>query len=58
MIQNYRVNFGGQDIDYKDNFKDCREYFPVLRELYEDMEEEGIEYAWHFFEPYACSELG
>jgi hypothetical protein len=51
MINNYRVNFGGQDIDYKDNFKDCRKYFPVLKKLYAEMDESLIT-AWHFFEPY------
>ena len=52
MINNYRVNFGGEDIDYKDNFKDCRQYFPVLKKLYEVLRDYRIEDAWHFFEPF------
>jgi len=52
MINNYRVNFGGSEIDYKDNFKDCRKYFPVLEKLYVLMADFGIQDSWHFFEPY------
>ena len=52
MIQNYRVNFGGEDIDYQSNFKDCRQYFPVLERLYSLMYCWGVEYSWHFFEPF------
>lgn len=52
MINNYRVNFGGSEIDYKDNFKDCRKYFPVLKRLYALMADYDIEHSWHFFEPY------
>ena len=52
MIKNYRVNFGGEDIDYKDNFKDCRKYFPVLEKLYDRMNHWAIPDCWHFFEPY------
>lgn len=52
MIQNYRVNFGGSEIDYKDNFKDCRQYFPILKQLYDLMDQYAIEHSWHFFEPY------
>ncbi len=51
MIPNYRVNFGGEGIDYTDNFKDCRKYFPVLEKLYAEMDGSLIT-AWHFFEPY------
>ncbi len=52
MINNYRVNFGGSEIDYKDNFNDCRKYFPVLQGLYGVMLMMHVDYAWHFFEPY------
>lgn len=52
MIQNYRINFGGENINYKDNFSKCREYFPILERLYQIMENDGVIYAWHFFEPY------
>jgi len=51
MINNYRVNFGGDEIDYKDNFRDCRKYFRVLEDLYTEMDESLLT-AWHFFEPY------
>lgn len=51
MIKNYRVNFGGEDIDYKSDFKACRQYFPVLKRLYEEMDNCLIQ-SWHFFEPY------
>ena len=51
MINNYRVNFGGEDIDYKSDFKSCRQYFPVLKRLYQAMDGDLIT-AWHFFEPY------
>lgn len=52
MVNNYRVNFGGDEIDYRDNFKDCRKYFPVLDELYTLMAHWGVDDCWHFFEPY------
>ena len=52
MISNYRVNFGGDEIDYKDNFKDCRQYFPILQKLYTLMNMYDVEDSWHFFEPY------
>ena len=52
MLNNYRVNFGGDEIDYRDNFKDCRQYFPILEKLYALMDAYAIRYSWHFFEPY------
>lgn len=52
MIRNYRVNFGGDQIDYRDNFKDCRQYFPILERLYGLMTMMHISDCWHFFEPY------
>ena len=52
MISNYRVNFGGDEIDYKNNFKDCRQYFPILQKLYTLMNMYDVEDSWHFFEPY------
>lgn len=52
MVNNYRVTFGGSEIDYRSNFKDCRKYFPILEKLYDLMGFEDIEDAWHFFEPY------
>ncbi|MHA2063145.1 MAG: hypothetical protein ACXABY_02070 [Candidatus Thorarchaeota archaeon] len=52
MINNYRVNFGGSEIDYQDNFKDCRQYFSILKRLYALMDAWDVEHSWHFFEPY------
>ena len=52
MISNYRVCFGGEDIDYKSDFKSCRQYFPVLKKLYDLMYKYDVEHSWHFFEPY------
>jgi hypothetical protein len=52
VIQNYRINFGGENIDYKDNFSQCKQYFPILERLYKIMANDRVEYAWHFFEPY------
>lgn len=51
-MDNYRVNFGGEGIDYKNNFSECKDYFPILSELYELMASRGVAYCWHFFEPY------
>lgn len=51
-INNYRVIFGGEDIDYKDNFASCKQYFPVLEKFYAWMADYKIQYCWHFFEPY------
>lgn len=52
MVNNYRVNFGGDKIVYRDNFADCKQYFPVLEKLYELMADYEIDDCWHFFEPY------
>ena len=52
MINNYRVNFGGDTIDYRDNFGDCKQYFPILEKFYDLMASYEIDDAWHFFEPY------
>lgn len=52
MIFNYRVNFGGDEIDYKSDFKSCRQYFPVLQKLYAIMQRWSVQYSWHFFEPF------
>ena len=52
MIFNYRVNFGGKEIDYHNNFQECKKYFPILKELYDLMLKMHVDYCWHFFEPY------
>ena len=52
MVPNYRVNFGGDKIDYRDSFKDCRQYFPILERLYGLMTMMHVSDCWHFFEPY------
>ena len=52
-IQNYRVTFGGEDIDWKVDFHKCRKYFDIVEEiitLAQDVYD--IEYIWWFFEPY------
>lgn len=51
-LNNYRVTFGGQEIDYKDDFVSCKQYLPVLKKLYDLLEDYAIEDCWHFFEPY------
>ena len=29
-MQNYRVTFGGEKIDYHNNFADCRNYYGMI----------------------------
>lgn len=51
-MYNYRVTFGGQDIDYKSNFKDCRHQWPIIAEIFDIVAaDHGIEFIW-WFEPY------
>lgn len=53
-VNNFRVTFGGDEIDYRSNFADCRKYYPILRELMNHLEHDfDVEAAWWFFEPYA-----
>jgi len=51
-MQNYRVIFGGSEIDYFSNFADCRKYYPFIRLIRKTLEEHGIDRSWWFFEPY------
>lgn len=51
-MNNYRINFGGSEIDYKNNFEKVEVYFPILVDILLYLEVEGIEDKWHFFEPY------
>ena len=49
---NYRVTFGGEDIDYKSDFAKCREYYHVINSVLMWLHRNGVEHAWWFFEPY------
>lgn len=51
-MQNYRVTFGGEAIDYRSNFAACRGYWPMIKSILDVLREYGIEEAWWFFEPY------
>lgn len=52
-MNNYRVNFGGSEIDYKANFKETEKYYPILEKIYTHLlDNNHVDYAWHFFEPY------
>jgi hypothetical protein len=57
MLQNYRVTFGGEEIDYKSNFSECRKYFDIIDAIVSILEEDTfypgyIKGVWWFFEPY------
>lgn len=52
-MQNYRVTFGGDNIDYHSNFADCRSYWPKVSAILDILKMHGIDEAWWFFEPYA-----
>lgn len=49
---NYRVTFGGEQIDYRNGFEECRKYFPVIKRIRATAKEDGIEDIWWFFEPF------
>lgn len=53
-LPNYRVTFGGIEIDYKSNFEKCREYMPHVTEIMVILEDLGVRdhQRWFFFEPY------
>jgi hypothetical protein len=51
-MQNYRVTFGGEQIDYHSNFAACRGYWPIIKAVLDILRTHGIEEAWWFFEPY------
>lgn len=50
-ILNYRVVFGGQDIDYNTEFHKCRKYFSIIDEIMTMAEDYGVKDIWFFFEP-------
>jgi len=54
VCNNYRVEFGGEDIDYPDGFRDCRKYYPIIKDIMDASEDPrwGIKHIWWFFEPY------
>jgi len=51
-MQNYRVTFGGETIDYYSDFAACRGYYPIIKSILVLLRQYGIEDAWWFFEPY------
>lgn len=51
-FNNYRVVFGGEDIDYKSNFKDCVKYIGVIRKIFIVLDLCDVKHKWYFFEPY------
>lgn len=53
-LNNYRVTFGGIDIDYKSNFAKCREYIKHVAHIGQFLKLYGVEddMHWFFFEPY------
>jgi len=53
-LQNYRVTFGGIEIDYKSDFEKCREYMPHIDAILDILTSNGVEEDehWFFFEPY------
>ena len=52
IVNNYRIEFGGEEIDYYNDFKECRKYYPIIKQIINAAKEVGIEYIWWFFEPY------
>jgi len=51
-MQNYRVTFGGENIDYRSDFAACRGYWPIIKTVLDALDTFGIEDKWWFFEPY------
>ncbi len=50
-VQNYRLEFGGKEIDYSSNFEECRKYFPTIQRIV-DLAFKRDLLIWWFFEPY------
>ncbi len=47
-----RITFGGNKVDYKANFTQCREFYPVIQSIFATCRAHArIEY-WWFFEPH------
>lgn len=51
-MQNYRVTFGGEKIDYQSNFADCRNYYGMIEYIIHLLNALEIKEVWWFFEPY------
>jgi len=53
-LNNYRVTFGGIDIDYKSNFAKCQEYWKYVKVIMGILKLHGVSdrNKWWFFEPY------
>ncbi len=51
-INNYRVTFGGEGIDYHDNFKSCTQYIELIQDVFGILKKYAVEEKWYFFEPY------
>lgn len=51
-MKNYRITFGGEHINYYDNFSECRKYYPIIKSILDILKKNGINDAWWFFEPY------
>lgn len=51
-MQNYRVTFGGEGINYYKNFADCRGYYPIIKAVRDILKANGVDRSWWFFEPY------
>ncbi len=51
-MKNYRLTFGGEDIDYESNFAECRKYYPIIFKMM-DIAKYYDARIWWFFEPYA-----
>lgn len=52
MLYNYRITFGGEDIDYKNNFSECRKKYKIICGIITRLKELGVTDVWWFFEPY------
>lgn len=52
MLRAYRMCWGGENIDYKSNFKDVRQWVPQIKGILEILRKNGVKYCWWFFEPY------
>ena len=52
MLSNYRVTFGGENIDYKSNFAECRQQMSNIQKIILKLKEYDVENVWWFFEPY------
>lgn len=51
---NYRICFGGTNVNYHRNFHACRRMFPTIDKLLRaSRQNEGVSHLWWFFEPYA-----